>query len=78
MLQIMKLKLNAAAKEAIKNDEPLNGVGSPDGFWYDLTDGGYFDPEDVLLDKQQIKEVNKALKLLRQLEDIYKSVVAEF
>jgi hypothetical protein len=75
--QIMKLKLTKEAEKALKTGKSLS-VGSPDGFWYDLTLGGYFYPEDVLSDNKEIQQVKEALKLLQQLEDIYNGVVPEF
>jgi len=38
--------------------------GSSDGFWYDLTDGGYIDPDVLLADAEQIKLIDDAIKLL--------------
>lgn len=73
----MKLKLNKQAKDAIKNHKFLR-VGSSYGMWDDLTSGGYFKPEDVLEDKEQINEVKEAIKLLKQLEEVYDQVVEEF
>lgn len=73
----MKLKLNKEAKRSIEDGEPMP-VGSSDGFWFDLTKGGYFNIEDVLEDPKQIKKMNEALELLQDLEEIYNQVVAEF
>lgn len=33
-------------------------------FWYDLTDGGYIRPQDILCEPKQITRVNEALKVL--------------
>lgn len=52
--------------------------GSSDGFWYDLTDGGYFHFENVLADKKDIKRVKDAIEVIRELEDVYNEVYAEF
>ncbi len=38
--------------------------GSSDGFWYDITDGGYINAEEVLRDQKQIDMVNNAIDLL--------------
>jgi len=43
--------------------------GSSDGFWYDLTLGGYINLEDVLEDKEQLKAAEDAIQLLSSLED---------
>ena len=42
--------------------------GSSDGFWYDLTDGGYLKPEKVLDDPAQLQAVREAVALLRSFE----------
>jgi hypothetical protein len=42
-----------------------------DGFWYDLTHGGYFKPEDVMADEDEIIEMKKAILIVQQLELIY-------
>lgn len=55
----------------IKLKENIEDVGGSDGFWYDLTKGGYFGPEDVMSDPEQIKEMQKAINLVQQLEEIY-------
>lgn len=33
--------------------------------WYDLMDGGYFGPEDFLVNEADIKTVNEALEIVR-------------
>jgi len=42
--------------------------GSSDGFWYDITDGGYIKPEEVLIDANQLSELNNALAIVRDFE----------
>lgn len=42
--------------------------GSSDGFWYDITSGGYIMPEEVLEDKDQIAQVTQAVDLLLSFE----------
>jgi hypothetical protein len=42
--------------------------GSSDGFWYDLTLGGYLKPERVLSDPKQLAVVNDAIATLRSFE----------
>lgn len=73
----MKIKLNQTAKQAIATNERLS-VGSSDGFWYDLTKGGYFDLEDVMMDPKQIKQMSEAVQLVQKLEKIYEQVAGEF
>ena len=42
---------------------------SIDEFWYDITDGGYIKPEEVLTDADQIIELNNAIKVIKSFED---------
>ena len=49
-----------------KDAEPQ---GSSDGFWYDITLGGYIEPKDLLEDEDQIKQLNKAIELVQSFED---------
>lgn len=35
-------------------------------FWYDLTDGGYIVPSELLEDEEEIAEVENAIKVLRK------------
>lgn len=37
-------------------------------FWYDLTDGGYIKPENVLADEEQIAKLDAAIELVRSFE----------
>ena len=46
--------------------------GSSSGFWYDMTDGGYIKPEEVLADPEQIKKLNEAVELVRSFEEALK------
>ena len=68
-------------KNKLANDEELDfsQFGGSDGFWYDITDGGYFKPEEALSDKEQIKKVNEAVELLKQLKsEVYDNLTPEF
>ena len=73
----MKIKLTDEVKTAIANEQTLH-FGSSDGFWFDITKGGYFEPSDVMKDPAQIKKMQEAIELVQELEKIYDSVVAEF
>lgn len=42
--------------------------GSSAGFWYDIADGGYIKPEEVLADKTELVEVQRAVKTLKSFE----------
>lgn len=39
-----------------------------DDFWYDLTDGGYIKPNELLEDKDEIQQVEEAIKLLEKFK----------
>jgi len=52
-----------------KFKEDARPQGGSDGFWYDITDGGYIDPSKVLADKQQLDELLKAVTLVKSFED---------
>lgn len=38
-------------------------------FWYDLTDGGYIKPKDLLEDQKQIDKLQQAIDLVKDFED---------
>lgn len=40
-------------------------IETTDGFWYDITDGGYIKPEEVLVDQERAQKLNDAITLLR-------------
>ena len=42
--------------------------GSSNGFWYDITDGGYIRIEDMLADKEQLKKAQDAIEIVYSLE----------
>lgn len=69
----------AAQAELEASGETVHSFGGGDGFWYDITDGGYFNPGKALADEGQIAEVQKAVALLKSLEDeVYSKIVPEF
>lgn len=37
-------------------------------FWYDLTDGGYITPSELLEDEEEIAEVEHAVEVLRKFK----------
>lgn len=47
--------------------------GGSDGFWYDLTDGGYIIPDHVLLDEFQIKQLSDAIDVVKSFETMLES-----
>lgn len=50
-----------------KSDIPDQGTSN--GFWYDITDGGYITASEILSNKYQIKSVNDAINLLHNFKD---------
>ncbi|MFW6002377.1 MAG: hypothetical protein ACOCQD_03475 [archaeon] len=40
-----------------------------DDFWYDLTDGGYLKPEEILEDPKDVKRVKDAIATIREFEN---------
>ena len=48
-----------------ENAEPQ---GSSDGFWYDLTSGGYISPEEILSDKEQLEKLTDAIDVVLSFE----------
>ena len=42
--------------------------GSSDGMWYDLTDGGYINPEELLEYKEQREQLYEAIRCLESFE----------
>lgn len=42
----------------------LNKHITTDDFWYDLFDGGYIRPEELLQDRKDVNEVKNAIDLL--------------
>lgn len=55
-------------------------VGSSDGFWYDLSSGGYIKPEECLEDEKDIAAVNMAIMVLEKFESALEAAdaLAEF
>jgi hypothetical protein len=41
-------------------------VVSTDDFWYDLTDGGYLDPDEICADEKDAKRVKDAIKIIQE------------
>lgn len=56
-----------------KFKEDAEPVGGSDGFWYDLTLGGYIKPKEVLSDEGQIAELEKAIAIVRSFENALES-----
>ena len=57
-------------KECVVNWKFKEGAkpqGSSDGFWYDITNG-YIEPELLLANAEQLKQLNAAIELVRSFE----------
>lgn len=39
---------------------------STDDFWYDLTDGGYIKPEEILEDPKDVKKIKDAIEIINR------------
>lgn len=50
-------------------DKDAEPQGSSNGFWYDLTMGGYVDPKKVLTNASQLEELERAIKTVRSFEE---------
>jgi len=48
--------------------EDAEQQGGSDGFWYDITDGGYIRPEELLKNEEQIKKINEAIDIVMSFE----------
>lgn len=49
----------------MKFKKTKEGIPSSD-IWYDLTDGGYIKPSEMLKDQTDVKEVEKAIETVKQ------------
>ncbi len=52
-----------------KFKEGAEKQGSSNDFWYDMTDGGYINPEEVLADKDQLAKLLDALNVVKSFEE---------
>lgn len=44
-------------------------TASTSDFWYDLTSGGYLNPEDILENPEDIVRVKEAIEIIKEFED---------
>lgn len=51
---------------------------STSDFWYDLMDGGYLKPEEILEDEKDVKAVNDAIKVLMNFKESCGDQIEEF
>ena len=70
--------LTEKVKKSIETGEPIDEISSSDGFWYNITMGGYVKVEDLIASPEQIKKIKEALETIEELEKIYEKVSVEF
>lgn len=68
-----KITLDEFKETYLSFKESSNEVISTSDFWYDLFEGGYINPDNLLDDKEDIYKINKAIETLRS----FKTVVLE-
>jgi len=49
-----------------------------DNFWYDLADGGYIKPEEMLESKEDAEAVNNAVKVIRDFQLACEDQIEDF
>lgn len=47
-------------------------------FWYDLTDGGYLDPDEICENKKDAEEVKKAIAILQDFQNSCEEQIDNF
>jgi hypothetical protein len=47
-------------------------------FWYDLTDGGYLKPDEILENKEDINRVIDAIAIIRDFEQSCEEQIEDF
>jgi hypothetical protein len=53
-------------------------TASTDDFWYDLTSGGYLNPEDILENKEDIDSVKNAIEIIQEFEQSCDEQIEDF
>jgi len=61
----MKIVVHGAEWDLKDGLEP---VGSSDGFWYDITNGGYIRPKEIIANPKQLAAIEDAIRILREFE----------
>lgn len=51
-----------------KLKDNIEPQGSSEGFWYDITLGGYITPEKILADDKQLEKLHEALNIVESFE----------
>jgi hypothetical protein len=55
-----------------------NCTASTDDFWYDLTDGGYLNPEEILENPDDVKRVKDAIDTIKEFETACEKQIKDF
>ena len=58
-----------AARKGFKMKIKEGCTASSSDFWYDLTKGGYLNPEEILENKEDVEAVKNAISVLTDFED---------
>lgn len=51
---------------------------STSDFWYDLTDGGYLNPDDICENSNDAKKVKEAIKVIKDFQDSCEEQIEDF
>ena len=51
---------------------------SSSDFWYDITDGGYLDPDEICADKIDAATVKKAIKIVKEFQTSCEDQIKDF
>lgn len=49
-----------------------------DDFWYDVFEGGYIDPSDILTETEDIIKVEEAIEVMQAFKDACETVMEEY
>jgi hypothetical protein len=55
-----------------------NCQASTNDFWYDLTDGGYLNPAEILQDEKDVKKVIAAVAVLKEFSESCEEQIPDF
>ena len=51
---------------------------STSDFWYDLTDGGYLNPDEICSDKKDAQKVQDAIKIIKEFQASCEEQITDF
>ena len=54
-------------------NEVYSAIEVGDGFWYSINEG-YIDPEKILSNPEQLKQLNEALSIIRSFEALCEAI----